>query len=79
VPAVHEEVGKIDSGGSASRSGLVWIGRRLAGEAGQDLVEYAGVLVLVAAIIAAVGTANLSGSIARAVSCEIKQIIPPTR
>ena len=51
-----------------------WLVRRLSGEAGQDVVEYAGVLVLVAAIIAAVASANVSEAVTHAVSCEIKQI-----
>ena len=47
----------------------VWRGQR-----GQDVVEYAGVLVLVAAIIAAVASIGLPSALARDVKCEIQRI-----
>ncbi len=50
------------------------IARRLGDERGQDVLEYAGVLVLVAALIAAVASLGLGVTIANAVRCEAQRV-----
>jgi Flp pilus assembly pilin Flp len=51
-----------------------WVRRLRRSERGQDLVEYAGVLLIVAAVIAAVASLDLPSALARSVGCEIQRI-----
>ena len=60
--------------GGGGAVGVWLLGRRLADERGQDVVEYARVLVLATALIAAVVSLGLGTRLANAVRCEIQQI-----
>jgi len=59
--------GRMPGGGGAV--GVWLLGRRLADERGQDVAEYAGVLVLATALIAAVVSLGLGTRLANAVRC----------
>ena len=73
-PRMRERAGRWRDGVGVCRGGGgavgVWLlGRRLADERGQDVAEYAGVLVLATALIAAVVSLGLGTRLANAVRC----------
>lgn len=62
------------AGESQADRALRAIGRRLGGEAGQDVLEYAGMVVLVAAIITTIASIGIGVKVANAVGCEVQRI-----
>jgi hypothetical protein len=49
--------------------------RALLDERGQDVVEYAAVIVLIGLIIAALGTTDIPGRVAHGVGCAVQQVL----